>query len=172
MTAFCGLGYGLINQQHALDTAVAVCDVIGHGSNRKAVHLVLETCAQETHLGQYPDPTVNYAGAGLAQCDRGTFDWLQAQYSSHPLATKLRQRFDVHLEKVQYAELYHSPLIAMIFCRLRFFIVPSLIPDDLEGRAAYWKKWYNSTAGKGQPEEYIKNAALAAPLIEQFEAYA
>lgn len=169
MTNIVTLGYGLAYTHHAIGMAARVCDAISHGGNGKAVHLLLETAAQETKLGTFIDPTPYYAGAGLCQVDKGTFDWLRDLYANNAVAKRLKEYFGITLGKVQYVELEHSPLLSFIFCRLRYCAVPAPIPDTLEGRAAYWKKWYNSTAGKGTPEEYIASAKLAQPLIEKYE---
>ena len=44
---------------------------------------------------------------------------------------------------------------AIIHCRLKYWRVPKRMPDSLEGRASYWKKYYNTDQGKGTQEKYI-----------------
>ena len=44
---------------------------------------------------------------------------------------------------------------AIIHCRLKYWRVPKRMPDSLEGRASYWKKYYNTDQGKGTEEKYI-----------------
>lgn len=148
--------YGLVNQRQLVDYAVAVCDVIGH-STGFAVHMCVETCAAETLLGSFRDPTVYSAGTGVAQVDRSTFDWLKDAYDDHRHGKAIAEKFGIHLKKVRYEELETSPLLAMIFCRLRYYAAKGSIPETREGRALYWKKWYNSydPNAKGTPEGYI-----------------
>jgi hypothetical protein len=45
---------------------------------------------------------------------------------------------------------------AIIMCRLKYRRVPKKLPKTVEERAHYWKKYYNSDLGKGDPEEFIE----------------
>ncbi|WP_286992578.1 hypothetical protein [Shewanella sp.] len=151
--------YGLVNKQQVMVFAQAVCGVLGGGD--KAVDLLIETAAAETLLGSYRDLTTYAAGTGVTQVDEGTFDWLKSKYKKHRLADALYQAFGIYLGKVSYVELETSPLLSFIFCRLRYFAVKSPIPETREGRALYWKRHYNTSAGKGTPEEYLVRCELA-----------
>lgn len=158
--------YGLTNQQQALEMARQVCDVIGHGGNGTAVELLVETAAQETHLGAAKDLTIYGAGHGLCQFDHIGFVDVQ-QRTKRRLKAKVFDAFRVDIDKVMHRELEYAPLLSMIFCRLKYVLVPSAIPADLEGRAHYWKKYYNSSLGKGKPEEYVRNAhRIAIPAMK------
>lgn len=48
-----------------------------------------------------------------------------------------------------------SDRVAVAFARLHYFRVPSPVPEFLAEQAAYYKKHYNTVAGKGTPEKYI-----------------
>ena len=149
--------YGLMLKEDAVIAARAVCETIGSADTREsAVALLMETAAAETLLGELRDPTMYSAGTGLTQVDKGTFDWLKQSYSSTPVATALQKRFNIDISRTQYQELETSPLLAMIFCRLRYMRAQGPIPSTLTGRAEYWKKWYNTSAGKGTVAGYIK----------------
>lgn len=150
--------YGLVKKSHLLDTALAVCSVIGK-PNDNGLEMVIETCASETLLGTLKDPTEYSAGSSVAQIDCTTFKWLRSEYSKSTTSDKIKAAFDIDISRVQYSELEHSPLCAIIFCRLRYLIVPHKIPSNITGRAKYWKKWYNSTAGKGTVDGYLKKCA-------------
>lgn len=151
------LYYGLKSKEDAVKYARAVVDVLGGGN--PAVALLVETAAAETLLGQLKDPTPYAAGTGLTQVDKGTFDWLKQLYADHKLGNLIIQHFNIKLSKTQYQELETSPLLAMIFCRLRYYAVPTAIPVTLQGRAAYWKQWYNTSAGKGTIDDYLSKVA-------------
>ena len=43
----------------------------------------------------------------------------------------------------------------MIFARLKYILIPETIPTTIEGRAKYWKKFYNSVDGKGTLDHYV-----------------
>lgn len=162
--------YGLISRQQALDTAIAVNDIISPNSGANGVLMILESCAAETLLGTHKDLTNYSAGTSIAQIDNGTFIWLRDKYGKSSVANRINEHFDIDIRRVQYFELEHNPLLGMIWCRLRYLTVSEPIPDTLDGRAAYWKKWYNSTEGKGTPEGYIEKvkecaiARLAKPV--------
>ena len=47
--------------------------------------------------------------------------------------------------------------IGVLFARLHYFRVSASIPDSLSDQAAYWKRWYNTSAGSGTVEEYLAN---------------
>ena len=44
---------------------------------------------------------------------------------------------------------------AIVHCRIKYWRVPKPMPNTLEGRAKYWKKYYNTDQGKGTTEKYI-----------------
>lgn len=45
--------------------------------------------------------------------------------------------------------------IGVLFARLHYFRVSNPIPGSVEEQAAYWKKYYNTSAGKGTVWEYV-----------------
>ena len=160
--------YGLVNQAHALDMAQVICDVLGHGANGRAVQLMLETAAQETRLGFYRDPTPYRAGTGLCQIDEIAFHDIVAR--TNPRSRNLiREAFGIELGRLKYQELEFNPFLSLLFCRLHYLLVPAAIPVTLEDRAHYWKKYYNTVAGKGTPEEYVENAQLVADMFGSTE---
>lgn len=158
--------YGLVHPSLALVYARAVCDAVNDLPSTNALSLLLETAAQETRLGTYRDPTPYGAGTGLCQFDRIGFDDVKER-TSGAWRTLIKVAFDIDIKAVEYRELEESPLLNFIFCRLKYRLVPEAIPSTVEGRAAYWKRYYNTVAGKGTVEEYIANAALAAALLEK-----
>ena len=43
----------------------------------------------------------------------------------------------------------------IIHCRLKYWRVPKRMPNSIEGQANYWKKYYNTEGGKGDPEHFV-----------------
>lgn len=169
--------YGVVKKSHLVDIAIAVCDVLGHG-NGYAVPLLVETAAAETLLAQYRDPTEYSAGTGPTQVDEGTFIWLTEKYGGdHRHNEKLKKAFQVDLSKVRYDELEHSPLLGMIFTRLRYMTVADPVPTTIARRGTYWKKHYNSfhPNAAGSAEEYLEKCLKCGTteLLREFnpEAY-
>lgn len=146
--------YGLTSKYQALEIAKQVCNVLGHGSNKNAVSLLIETSQQETKLGSYRDSNPTGAGIGLTQ-----FDWIAVkdikQRTPKRIADKLYDAFGVRLMKVRHEDLAYSPLLALIFCRLFYRLIPEPIPKTIKQRAAYWKKYYNTVKGKGQDRKSV-----------------
>lgn len=147
--------YGLTDKRHAIEIANRVCDVLGNGTYGVANLLILETACVETQLGGFLDPTPGYAGNGLCQHDKGPFYDVRTRTSERN-RQKVLDAFGIDVRKVTWPSIQHSPLLAFIWCRLHYKLVPDEIPDIRSGRANYWKQFYNSNLGKGTPEKYLK----------------
>ncbi len=147
-------GYGLVAPAQIKQFAEAVCVVLGRGEQNSAVMLLCETAAVETGYGTYRDPTPGGAGRGVNQCDEIAFKDVQ-QRTRQADVDAVKEAFDFDLRKVEWDDLNLSPLLAMVFARLHYKLKPEAIPQTLLGRAAYWKKYYNTVAGEGSVEEYI-----------------
>ena len=149
--------YGLTNENQAREMVDAVVECLGGGGNAKL--LLLETMAQETKLGAYRDPSKDGAGRGITQFDKGiVVDTVNRARQSEIDA--VAEAFGIDLYMVDWDDLDFAPLPCIILARLKYKRIPEEIPRTIEGRAAYWKKHYNTVAGKGTEEEYIKNAKL------------
>ena len=149
------LHYGLISRQQALMTAIAVNSAISPTSDKNGVAMILETACAETLLGKLNDPSTYSAGSSLCQIDKGTFDWLQGKYGNKLVADRIKAAFGFNLADIQYREIELNPLLAMIWCRLRYLTLIQPIPSTTEERAAMWKKYYNTSAGAGTVGGYI-----------------
>ena len=44
---------------------------------------------------------------------------------------------------------------AIIMCRLKYRRVPKKLPKTVAGMGNYWKKYYNTDLGKGDPKEFV-----------------
>lgn len=148
--------YGLRDVEHARELAQKVCDVLGHGEKGVAAALLLETAAAETQMGTFPDRTER-DGFGLCQNDRiGILD-IQKRARDRDVEA-VRRAFGYNIRTVQPEALNDDPLLSFIFCRLHYKLRPEIIPASFAGRATYWKWFYNTKAGKGTPEHYMKSA--------------
>lgn len=146
--------YGVINSKQLYETAKYVCDILGHGSNGKAVHLLLETAAAETNLGKTKD-TTKLGGMGLTQFDKLPFQDIKDRVSMADYMI-IKDKMGINLEWVEWEHLRYNPLLAFLFTRLKYKKIPEEIPKTLEGRASYWKRWYNSELGKGTLGHYLE----------------
>ena len=68
---------------------------------------------------------------------------------------KYWQMFDEDL----WADILEKNIAAgIVHCRLKYWRVPKKMPNTIEGQAGYWKKYYNTEGGKGDPEHFIESA--------------
>jgi hypothetical protein len=151
--------YGLANEKQLREFVVVVCGVLGHGASGGAVDLLMETAAQETHCGQFRDPTPRGAGRGVFQMDLIAFNDIRNRARVADINMVI-DNFGVDIRIVNHDALDHSPLLAAIFCRLFYKLLPSAIPSTMGERAHYWKRFYNTEVGKGTVSEYINNARI------------
>ena len=45
----------------------------------------------------------------------------------------------------------------IIHCRIKYWRVPKRMPNTIEGQADYWKKYYNTEGGSGDPEHFVES---------------
>ena len=149
------LFYGLISDEQLDNYIEKVVDVLGGGSPAKM--LLAETAAAETDYGKAVDHSWS-VGVGVMQFDPIGFDDVKARTSPR-LKDVVQREFGVIIDRTELSDLRHSPLLSVIFARLKYRLIPSAIPADVNGRAAYWKKWYNSELGAGTVDHYLHAAA-------------
>lgn len=147
--------YGLNSKRQAQNLALRVCRVLTTGFAFPATHLLLETACAETALGTYPDPTPNGAGHGLCQFDSVGFeDVKQRIRPKHKTLVAIELGYNI--DQCVITDLDTDPLLSFIFCRVKYMLDPLPIPTDIKERAYYWKRLYNTTAGKGSIEHYLE----------------
>lgn len=151
------LGFGIVSMAHLNIVINDVCATLGNGGGNNADIAMKEICAQESHLGTFPDRSVYGEGAGATQFDQVGFDDVKARVREKD-RQKIIDRYRIDVLKVQLRELDFNPLLAFIFTRLKYLKITAAIPATLDGRAVYWKLNYNSEAGAGHPSEYVANA--------------
>ena len=147
--------YGLVGGKLRIrDLAWSVCDCLGNGANESAIDLLIETCGAETNFGRYKDRSI-YAGLGIMQFDKIPFNDVKARTRDKHKATIL-EYYDIDVNLVEWDHIRYNPLLSILFARLKYKLVPEEIPTTLDGRAYYWKKYYNTLDGKGTIEHYIE----------------
>jgi len=67
---------------------------------------------------------------------------------------KYWQNYEEHI----WADILEKNIAAgIVHCRLKYRRVPKKVPSTIAGQAEYWKKYYNSEGGKGDPEHFIES---------------
>jgi hypothetical protein len=129
--------------------------------SESAENLLMGTAAQESHLGAYIKQVGKGPALGIYQCEPVThhdvFSYLVAnerRLFGSALPRNLRPDGLVEHDRLVYDLRY-----ATMICRLHYYRAPKALPeaDDIEGMASYWKRFYNSSLGKGKPEEFVRN---------------
>ena len=92
----------------------------------------------------------------MPQLDPIGFDDVKQRTPRH-VSEKIKKHFGINISQVQYRELAFAPFLSLLFCRLFYRLRTEEIPATVEGRAAYWKRHYNTIKGKGTVEKYIQN---------------
>lgn len=155
--------YG-VNTNTEVTTAIETAtQLFSYNANKEDLrNLLKETAIAESNYGNaLYDPNRNY-GRGIFQFDKiGMKQALQVLQSKQnaDLKTKLIDiyPFSLSLENIDtiYKEFTQRAVLQAILCRFYYLGVKEAIPNTLEGRAKYWKKYYNSEKGAGTPEAYI-----------------
>lgn len=145
--------YGYINETTIRSQIKLICDCLGNGKNDVAHLLLYETAKAETGLGLIEDKTIG-AGIGICQFDKFPFDDLKKR--SLTFRDKILKDLGVDITLVEWEHLRYNSFLSLLFCRLLYKPFNEEIPKDKISRASYWKRYYNTIAGKGTVEHYMK----------------
>ena len=150
--------YGYIpSKDELMNQAKKICDCLGYGINQKAHLLILGTATTETGLGTIKDLTVG-AGMGICQFDNCEpyFPFDDLKKRSIKYRDKILAGLGIDISLVEWEHLRYNTFLSLLFCRLHYLPLAETIPETVENRAKYWKKYYNTVNGKGTPEHYIE----------------
>ncbi len=159
--------YGLTRLDQVFQLIEDVVEKLkGTSENVEATkQLMIGTIAQETKLGTYRDPSPYKYGSGLCQIDpKLPFEDIQDRAGKWIGIVK--DIFAIDIERATHRELELSPLLSVVMARVKYKIVPYTIPPDFDGQWKYYKKWYNSYAGKATKEEYTRNYSWGMKLYK------
>lgn len=135
--------------------------------SQSAEDLILGTIAQESQFGTYLYQLGNGPALGICQMEPATHNDIWNNYlkykpdvanlvrsyalTSGPFATSN----SFPSAKQMVGNLYYA--IAM--CRIHYLRIKAPLPQagDINGYAAYWKKYYNTVLGKGTEPEFVAN---------------
>ena len=145
--------YGVVNATQIKDTVNYICSILGNGANNNACKLLLETAGAETALGKTRDLTIG-AGQGICQFDRIGFDDVVERIKLSDYII-IQERMGIDIKLVRWEDLRYNVLLSFLFARLKYKKIPEEVPTTMEKRAIYWKKYYNSTLGKGTLGHYL-----------------
>lgn len=142
---------------HVVRPALDALDMGG----ASAEQLLMGTAAQESnfrYLSQlaYPDTGKRGPALGLWQMEPATHNDIWANYLRfrHLIAKVVSQMGGGDSDELAWNLQY-----AAAMARLQYRRAPAPLPEagDSEGMARYWKRWYNTLEGAGNPEEFLAN---------------
>ena len=122
-----------------------------------AEELLMGTCAQESHMGEYLVQLNQGPAKGIFQMEPATENDIHCNYLAY------RDRLS---EKVFYCSHGYgdNPLAgnlyyAAVMARVHYYRQPGALPDayNIDQLANYWKLYYNTPEGKGTEQEFIEN---------------
>lgn len=123
----------------------------------EAVSMLLGTIATESLSGNYIRQ-VGGPACGIYQMEPATAtDILENFLSYRPeIAMKVRSLYISRLSLEENLTMNLAWSTAM--CRIYYYRVKEPIPKTFEERAVYWKKYYNTSKGKGFVYDYLTKA--------------
>ena len=75
-------------------------------------------------------------------------------------ATMVKLSYFVDSKEDDWNFILETNVAAQIaMCRLHYRRIPKPLPSSAEGQAKYWKKYYNSMAGRGTVEDFLVRSA-------------
>lgn len=121
----------------------------------EAVTLILGTACVESQCGEFLRQYPNGPALGIFQIEPATYEDLMKNYLDFrpELKAKVMALYCEGLDAGQ--NLTCNLMFQAAVCRLIYLRVSEKIPNNLAGMANYWKKYYNTSKGKGTPEKFI-----------------
>lgn len=119
----------------------------------EAIELIFETAKVESKLYQRKQLGGGPA-IGLWQMEEDTYNDIQENFIGY--RPKLKKTLDVMFGSGrQFQDMRNNDEYAIVMARLVYWRAPGAIPSTKEGRAHYWKKYYNTEEGKGSVLKYL-----------------
>lgn len=155
--------YGLDPRQFAFRIVRPLLKDIGLGSNA-AERLVLGTAMKESllrYMQQIRGPAI-----GVYQMEAPTFKDIRENFLARAL--EIRRRVDAWAIGTPDAQEMEGNLyFATAMCRAHYRRFSEDLPrqNDALGMATYWKRYYNTSLGKGTVEEALPHFQLAIDIF-------
>lgn len=122
----------------------------------KIVQLLLGTAAQESDLGFFLRQHPRGPARGVWQMEEDTVEDLQGRYLMRPRNLDLYVAVEgFSVQGISwYEQLTWNLRLACALARVRYWMVPIPVPEDLRGQARYWDVHYNANQ-EDEIEEYL-----------------
>jgi len=124
--------------------------------SKDAVNLLMGTCAQESHLGEYIKQ-IKGPALGIFQMEPATFVDIEQNYFRYKKELYEKVKSNSRVSYLYSGLMVYNLKLAICMTRIHYLRVPEKLPNSIEGYAAYWKRYYNTYLGAGTEEEFIHN---------------
>ena len=122
-----------------------------------AEKLVLGTIAQESKLGTYLHQ-IRGPALGVGQMEKPTHDDIVARFLKYNVKLRKRILRAACVDKFDSAYLVFNLRYAVAFVRIQYYRVPAALPgNNVDSIARYWKRYYNTSKGRGTVVEFKRN---------------
>ena len=124
--------------------------------SQSAENLLMGTVAQESKMGYYLHQLRGPA-VGIFQIEPATHDDVWEHYLDY------REELGDKISELTYLptsdSLIHNLAYSTAIARIVYLRAPEALPvaEDLPGLARYWKKYYNTQAGRGTERQFINS---------------
>lgn len=131
--------------------------------SQAAENLLMGTAAQESGMGRYLRQLGSGPALGPFQMEPATHEdiWRNYLIGNASLGARVRQLAGYRwvAREIPAKEMVGNLYYAAAMCRLHYRRRPEPLPDaeDIEGLARYWKRHYNTPAGRGTVAEFMDN---------------
>lgn len=124
-------------------------------SNDSIVKMIFETACVESNCGEYIKQ-INGPACGIFQIEPNTAQDIIDNYIKY--RSRYKDMFDMLYIKTFTLpqNLKYNLSFSVFMCRMFYMRIKESIPNTVEKRAEYWKKYYNTEQGKGTTAEYIR----------------
>lgn len=123
--------------------------------NEDVVNLISEIACVESNCGDYIKQ-INGPACGIFQIEPNTAKDIINNYLAYRTQYK-NKVMSTYINSMTIEEnLMYNLAFSVALCRIFFLRISESVPNTVEGRAEYWKKYYNTAYGKGTVEDYIK----------------
>lgn len=127
--------------------------------SESAVALLLGTAAQESKFGTYIRQFGGGPALGIFQMEPATEKDIWNNFIAYRAGLKSSVFSITRIYNPNPAALEANLAYQIIMARLQYRRAPGALPaaDDIFGMAAYWKRSYNTPAGKGTVRKFVRN---------------
>lgn len=123
--------------------------------SEEVVNMIAEIACVESNCGEYIKQ-INGPACGIFQIEPNTATDIMNNYLQYRDAYK-NAVMSVYINKLSIEEnLQYNLAFSIAMCRAFLLRIKESVPDTVEERAKYWKKYYNTAYGKGTIEDYLK----------------